>query len=258
MSTTQEPLARFYRMTPGARAPQRADRSAAGTLPTRAFRYCEAVTSASAFGWWVFPPMDFQVLWDGSNILWADNADPTWKILAPSADMPGLAEAFQENAPPALAGRVPPFLTALPETGTLQVWTGLLARTKPDWSLLSRAPANVPPSGGYTVYEGIVEADRWFGPLFTNLRLTRSHTPIRFRPDFPLLQVQPLPRNAYSDGTLGSMAVGPDLNDFTAEDWDAFDEGVLRPASDPNRPFGTYATAARKRARSGCPVGMHA
>ena len=55
---TDSSLVRFHRLIPGARPPQRADRSAAGTLPTRAFRYCEAATSASGFGWWLFPPMD--------------------------------------------------------------------------------------------------------------------------------------------------------------------------------------------------------
>ena len=34
------PRVTFYRMIPDARLPQRADRSAAGSLPTRAFRYC--------------------------------------------------------------------------------------------------------------------------------------------------------------------------------------------------------------------------
>ena len=49
----------FYRMIPDAPAPQRADRSAGGMLPTRAFRYCDPVTTASAFGWYVFPPAAF-------------------------------------------------------------------------------------------------------------------------------------------------------------------------------------------------------
>ena len=256
MSPTKSPVVRFHSMIANARPPQRADRSAAGTLPTRAFRYCEAVTSASAFGWWVFPPLDFQVIWDGADIFWAHDAEPQWQVLASSALAPDFAAAFDAAAPPALAGRAPPFLTALPEIGTLQIWTGLMARTRPDWSLLLRAPANVPPPGGYTLYEGIVESDRWFGPLFTNVRLTRSHTPIRFRSDFPLLQVQPLPRDLYSDGTLAAMAIGPDMPGFAPDDWDAFDTSVVAPSADTNRPFGAYATATRKRARSGCP--MHA
>ncbi len=45
-----EATTRFYRLIETARPPQRADRSAAGTLPTRAYRYCDAVTSATAYG----------------------------------------------------------------------------------------------------------------------------------------------------------------------------------------------------------------
>jgi hypothetical protein len=88
----------------------------------------------------------------------------------PSAQFPDFAARFDKAAPASLAGCSPPFLSALPEPGTLQIWTGLLARTVADWSLLIRAPANLPSSGGFSMYEGIVESDRWFGPLFTNQR----------------------------------------------------------------------------------------
>ena len=47
----------FYRAIPQSVEPMRADRSALGVIPTAAFQYCEALTSASAFGWYVFPPM---------------------------------------------------------------------------------------------------------------------------------------------------------------------------------------------------------
>ena len=52
-----EPLLQFHRLIEQAHVPQRADRAAAGTLPTRAYRYCDAVTSAAGYGWWVFPPL---------------------------------------------------------------------------------------------------------------------------------------------------------------------------------------------------------
>lgn len=64
------PIARFYRLIEQAPPPLRADRSAGGTLPVRAYRYCDAVTSAAGFGWWVFPPADLQLLWDGHDVLW--------------------------------------------------------------------------------------------------------------------------------------------------------------------------------------------
>jgi hypothetical protein len=56
----------FHRFIPQSRPPMRADRSAGGTLPTRAFRYCEPVASASAFGGYLFPPINFTVVWDGT------------------------------------------------------------------------------------------------------------------------------------------------------------------------------------------------
>jgi hypothetical protein len=112
--------------------------------------------------------------------------------------------------------------------------------------------ANLPGAGGYVAYEGIVETDRWFGPLFTNLRLTRTHTPVKLSSQFPLVQAQPLPRHIYTDATLNRMRVGDGLETLTAADWDAYRDTVVTPNQSPDRPFGGYATEARKRRR--CPV----
>ena len=141
----------------------------------------------------------------------------------------------------------PPFLGALQEPGLIQLWTGLVARTAPGWSLLVRAPANVPRSGTYELFEGIIETDHWFGPLITNMRLTKTDVPIDFRADFPLLQVQPLPRQAYEDTTLNNYELVPDLKQLTPEDWDDYYDTVVRPHVQEVRPRGQYAAAARKR-----------
>lgn len=247
------PIARFYRVIEQARPPQRADRSALGTLPTRAYRYCDAVTSAAAFGWYAFAPMELRLIWDGADIFWHYAGAPDWLPLQPSAQFPGQAARFDAAAPEALRGCSPPFLTALPEPGTVQIWSGLIARAAPDWSLLVRAPANLPGPGGFTVYEGIVESDRWFGPLFINLRLTRTGVPIRIASDFPLIQVQPLPRLAYAEETLGASELVPGLADFGAADWADYQNSIAGPSADQDRPFGAYSVAARKRRKGGCP-----
>ena len=49
------------------------------------------------------------------------------------------------------------------------------------------------------MFEGIIETDRWFGPLIANFRLLKTDTPIEFRKEFPMLQVLPIPRAAYQD-----------------------------------------------------------
>lgn len=236
----------FHRLVPNARLPQRADRSAAGSLPTRAFRYCEAATTASAFGYYIFPPIGFAIQWDGHDMMWTYEGAGDWMPLA-AAQFPGFRDQFDAVAPEEIREFSPPFLGSLQEPGLIQLWTGLVARTAPGWSLLIRAPANVPRAGGYEHFEGIIETDRWFGPLIANLRLTKTDVPIHFRPDHPLFQAQPIPRIAYDDATLNNYELVPELSQFTPEDWDDYYDTVVRPNTQVVRPRGQYAAAARKR-----------
>lgn len=252
MTQSSHPIVQFHKLTARGMPPMRADRSAAGTLPMRAVRYCEAVTSATAFGWWLFPPIDLEVMWDGSDIFWRCDEAPEWMVLQPSAQLPDYVAEFDAVAPAALKGCSPPFLTALPEPGALQLWTGLIAETLPDWHLLVRAPANLPGTGGICLFEGIVETDRWFGPLFVNMRFTRTHIPVRLRPDYPLAQVQPVHRANYSGDTLDRMDVGSGPSALTDKHWDAYHATIVEPNSRPERPYGAYAVASRKKRKS-CP-----
>jgi hypothetical protein len=250
--SSTRPLVTFYRAVEAARLPQRADRAAGGTLPTRAARYCDAVTNASAFGWYLFPPIDFSLLWDGTDVFWNYAGVPDWLPLT-AAQFPHFAQRFDEVAPESARGCSPPFLTALPEPGMVQIWSGMIARTAPEWSLLVRPLANLPSSGGYALYEGIVETDRWFGPLFSNLRLTRTDRPVRFQADYPLAQVQPLPRALYTDATLDAMSIVADLDAFSEADWEDYCATVVRPNQDPDRQVGRYAIETRRRRRTLCP-----
>ncbi len=238
----------FHRVIPEVREPVRADRSAMGTLPTRAFRYCEAVATASAFGWYLFPPLDFTVQWDGTDVVWTYEGADAWFPLS-SAQFPGFADYFDEVAPAELRGFSPPFLSALPEPGVVQIWTGYVATTQDGWSLLVRPPANLPRSQSFELFEGIVESDRWFGPLFTNVRLTRTEYPITFRRELPLLQVQPIHRSMYSEDVLGNSAFVEALTDFSPSDWERYRTTVVTPNLDRNRRPGAYAVSARKRER---------
>ncbi len=242
----------FYRLFPRCRLPQRADRAAGGTIPTRAFRYCEAIASASAFGWYLFPPIDFSLIWDGSDVMWTYEGEEEWHPLH-SAQLPGFSDYFDDHAPDDVKSFAPPFLSTLIEPGIVQIWSGIFARTAPDWSLLVRPLANLPRRQAYEPYEGIIETDRWFGPLFTNIRLTRTDVPIEFRTDFPLVQVQPIPRYVYGDSTLGAVDTVAEIGGLNARDWDRYRETVVKPNSAPERRKGRYAVAARKRSAQPCP-----
>jgi hypothetical protein len=241
-----KPVVTFYRFIPECRPPMRADRSAGGTLPTRAFRYCEPVASASGFGWYLFPPIDFTVVWDGSAVTWTYAGANDWYALT-SAQFPGFKKYFGETAPTGIAPFAPAFLTFDPHLNMLQIWSGYVAQTKEDWSLLVRPVVNVSRTEQFCGFDAIIETDHWFGPLFTNIKFLKPDIPIHFRTDFPFLQLQPLPREVYSDATLNDFKVVPNLAMLSEQDWAHYHETVIKPNSQRPRTLGRYAVAVRKR-----------
>jgi hypothetical protein len=155
-------------------------------------------------------------------------------------------------APPSVRGFSPPFLTPSIQPGGLQVWTGCVAKSAPGWSLLVRGVANLP-SASYQMFEGIIETDHWFGPLFNNLRIIKTDSPVEFRSDVPFLQVQPVHKDIYADKFLQNFAV-KNLDQLSRENWDAFHRTVVVPNVDPERRLGHYAVSVRKKAHHPTPA----
>jgi hypothetical protein len=143
-------------------------------------------------------------------------------------------------------GYSPPFLGSFKDPAGLMLWSGFVARTAPGWSLLVRPPANLTHSQAYESYEGIVETDRWFGPLFVNLKLTRPNVPIAFDANYPFLQVQPVHRSVYGEA-LDDFDIVEGIEDLQASDWADFHRTVSKPMQEPHRPRGEYAVQTRKR-----------
>jgi hypothetical protein len=241
----QGPLVRFVRAIPEGRDPMRADRSALGTIPAAAFQYCEAVTSASAFGYYVFLPRTVWLRWDGTDALYTHEGATEWMPVKNDL-YPGTEEWFDPLAPEDIKGYCPPWVAQTLAPGVVQLWTGLFMRTREGWSALARPLANVPRSKQYEVYEGLVETDRWFGPLFINVRLTAIDAPVELTADRPLFQIQPLLRETYAERQLRTMQVAGSLAEMTAEEWDGYRNAVVNPNKSPRAPGG-YAVAVRKR-----------
>jgi hypothetical protein len=245
-ATIPAPGVTFFRMIDQARLPLRADRSAAGSLPTRAFRYCDAVTTATGFGWYLFAPMEFELYFDGNEVFATWDGVGGWFPLS-IIQFPDFPARFDQAAPAGVKGFAPPFLGCMQEPGIVQIWSGLTLRTAPGWSALVRPCANLPGNRGFEVFEGIVETDHWFGPLFMNLRLTRTHSPVRFGKEWPVGMVQLVPQAAYAEETMKAAATVESLEAFTAEDWQAYNDTVVRRCTQPVRTPGAYAVENRKR-----------
>ena len=242
------PIVQFFQIVPNANPPRRADKSVGGVIPARALRYCEAITTASAFGWYVFLPISFKIVWDGHDWLWTyDGVDEWLPLTRDAVQYPNLRQRFDQIAPDDIKGFSPPFLTPSIQPGGMQIWTGCIAKTAPSWNLLVRGVANLSHGLAYHMLEGMIETDIWFGPLFDNIRVIKTDTPIEFRNDVPFLQVQPVRKDICSDKFLQNFEV-KDLTELSSENWDAFRQTVVAPNVAEERKRGTYAVSVRKRA----------
>lgn len=243
----------FHKISPGAISPMHADKSALGSMPAAAHQFCEALRAASSFGWYIFPPRDIRLRWDGAQTFF--DAGDEWLPLTSVVD-PELSSYWDKHCPEDMKEGAPPYLSALFVPGVVQIWSGLLVSTAPDWSVLVRPLANLAQSRAYACYEGIVEAD-WFKPtpLFINIRLTATDTVIEIPRGRPLFQLQPVYRASYTTAMSrfveheGLQPRDGDSGGMSLDDWAGLRSTIRSVSSSRPHDVGRYGADVRKRAK---------
>jgi hypothetical protein len=242
----------FHRVFPAAISPLRADKSALGTLPAAAFQYCEAVRTASTYGWYICPPMDVRLMWDGVDVYCF--LDDKWQPLS-GMHVQEFSEYWDSNAPADLKGYAPPFVISLFVPGMIQIWSGLLVSTAKDWCVLVGPISNLPQSKNFATFEGIIETDTFKPcPLFINMRLLTTDREILIPRNKPLFQVRPLRRECYAEDVLkpleyeGLSRREAGEGGMSEEDWNGF-RSTLRTVDGPTHIPGSYGAERRRRAR---------
>jgi hypothetical protein len=210
-------LVSYYRMYPETPMPIRPDDEGGGLTPVRAVRRCEPLIAATQIGHLVYPPIDFVLQWDGADTIVQIEGIPEW-IKLEKLYLPGYADFWKSIAPPDALSCLPTFLEAFPERGVVQVWTGLIATTDPGQHLWIRGVVNRGAATTYQVFEGIVATDWWTGPLFTNIQILKTDTPITFRRNTPFLQCISINRTDIDRAANDLQVIG--IEGFRTELWD--------------------------------------
>lgn len=254
------PKVELFSVYPDVREPEPASRDVRGSLPSRAVQRCPPVTTASAFGWYIYPPADFALRWDGRTTEWSlleDNEPVQWRSLAGGYDgaLPW-AKDLLAKAPERLRddldvfdkfGGTVGFIDADPRAvNTLEVLTGIVARTSPGWWLLVREVPNWPRSNDHQILEGILETDWYRSWLPTMIRLTEQHRVVRFYRNFPIMVAQPIPRVAV-EAMREPIVVRRGLDEFDDQLWREFVRWRRR-RQDPQTST-VYAAEQRAQAR---------
>jgi hypothetical protein len=236
----------FTRMYPEAIDPMPADKAALGFMPTPAFQYCEAMRVASSHGWYVFPPVDICLQWNGADVFY--QSGESWLPLS-YVELPGFAEYWDSNCPADYGSLAPPYLRALPSIGVVQVWSGWLMDATDGWSALVRPLVNVHRSTLFYCFEAAVEIDRFRPcPLFVNLQLRATNVAIALAREDPLFQVQAVRRECYDQSHLVREGFGTD--GMSAEDWAGFRQTVRANRPDEAHRLGDYAVGVRRRSKA--------
>lgn len=239
-----------------------ASRDVGGTLPVAAVQFCPPVQVASAHGYYLYPPQTFALHWDGSRscVSWRLDSDfkpVDWLPLdgGQGARIPPQGDAQGDAVPATPRQREelhdlldvrhgPPFVSASPRLqDSIEITTGLVARTPPGYGLLVRSPVNIVSARGAFVYDGFLETDWYRSYIPVVLRLI-STDPVIFHERMPMahLQVVPYP----SEPTRPRVARG--MDSWPTDVWEEFLD-QRRQRNEGGRRPGSYARAARKHAR---------
>ena len=240
------PFVEFFQLVPNSRPPLKADRAVGGTISTRALRYCEAITSASGFGWYVFLPMRFRVVWDGHDMLWTYDGTRRVAAVIESCAVSRIQGPFRS-------------IRARPRQGVfanLPLTIHPARRVANMDRLHCQDSTRLEPAGSrrrQPVEEPRVRNTRRYHrnrplvwALFDNIQILKTDTPIEFRNDIPFLQVQPVHKEVYSDKFLRNFVV-KEMHELGPDNWEKFHRTVVTPNIAPERTRGGYAISARKR-----------
>ena len=239
----------FFKCYADAPAIVRADRSALGTMPAAAFQYCEAMRTASSFGWHVFPPKDIHLFYDGKEIFYYE--DNQWYPTKSTNFEPEFRQSWDEMAPEVLAEKDPPFLSELFVPGLLQIWSGYFLSTEEGWSTLIRPVVNFDVRSSFSAFEGLVETDHFKPmPLFINLRLAATGREIYIPKDKPLFQIQPVMKESYGAVLNDAVVHEMDAENTKGFEWDRYLDTVRDKGAAASHSPGRYAVATRKGAKS--------
>ena len=212
-----------------------ADRTLRGTANKAATRWCGPFTHANKAGFWLFPPVDIDITWQGGQ-------DFEWELHTPYTDVDRhlirfLMDEGDEANPDKWSGAEgrTKFTWGLVEEGVVQMWTGCIFETPPGWGLHIRSPVNAG-NDAFHVMEAVLETDWLQYDIWLNLVFHHVGERVELRRESwpPVAQLVPVPRETYE---------GP---------WTVDEEMLNRDTPEANRVFEYYVQYNEKKyAREG-------
>lgn len=179
----------------------RAEKTLNGTGHPGAMGLCAPYTQANKSGFWLFPPVDVDIMWKGGKefeVRYHEEYDDSDYRLLHSLLLP--KDVFTEEMWSLNGSGRSKLTLGTVEDGVVQMWTGNIFETPPGWAIHIRSPINCPQSS-YWVMEGILETDFMQYDIWANIVFKKQNEWVEFRKNGwpPLAQLQPIRREGFTD-----------------------------------------------------------
>lgn len=185
-----------WRLHPRGVRIEAAEKTLRGDAPTGAITWCGPFTHANAYGFWLYPPLDLDIIWYGGRSF-------DYKVVTPySDDDIELVRNIERPEDRFHYSRTP--RTKIDFGGVVEnvvsIWTGCVFQTPPGWSLMIRNPINVSGNTVFRIQEGILETDWLSYDIWMNLQFLQQDRWVHLRKDQnwpPVAQIIPVRREGY-------------------------------------------------------------
>jgi hypothetical protein len=247
----------FYSVYPDARLPSPASPDLSGAMPVRAYKYCLPLREAAGLGFYIYPPADFAVTWDGDKSQISFESEESeitnWRSLEGGRDeyLPFSADIITPDLGARLkdfnrlfTDRGLSFINADPrQTERMEITTGIIARTPENWGLLVQGVHGLHRRLDHDIIGGYIQTDWFRGYIPIIITVRKPNTIVRFFKSMPIAQVIPISRRSIQfESNQRTSCSG--VAKWPSDIWDDFVQSRSARQLDANK--GSYMKSARK------------
>lgn len=207
----------IWRLHPGGVRVVPADVRLLGEAPPGALKWCGPFTNASRCGWWVYPPLDMDIVYRPPDPLHSYDAKfdthPDCHALKRKpgyfqhrvvggdehGEVPVIREMLRDEHEFRVEARQL-YAFGEVEMNVVNIWTGCIFKTPPGWCLQIRSPVNLNVDEPFRIQEGILETDWMPYDVWMNLKFFEYDrwASIRREQHHPIAHLVPVRRETFA------------------------------------------------------------
>jgi hypothetical protein len=185
---------RIWRLHPQGAHVCPAEKTLRGDASSAALRWCGPFAHANEYGFWVFPPVDLDVIWHGGR-----SFEHRFETIYTDDDASVVSRLQRTDDKYRYVPRRKVEFGSTLES-VVSIWTGCIFQTPPGWGLMIRDPVNIGASTIFQTQEAILETDWLPYDIWINLLFVQQEKWARIRRSDswpPIAQLLPVPKAAY-------------------------------------------------------------